>query len=138
MADRKASETNSTRPRSSTDERPAGHPRAKESPLLSATAPVGISHRQVANPTGRSRTDLMRWAGYVMARWGLRHERGFHVIEWAHDDWCSLHPDRGSPDAWSRCQCEPDGTLVLHVGTPHERRVQVVRNGISVAESSRG
>ena len=78
----------------------------------------------------RSRTDLLRWAAELISAWGFKQESGFHVLDWSHDDLCPLQPDRRVPYPWSRCECEPDGTLVLHVGTTNERRIEVVRDGI--------
>ena len=78
----------------------------------------------------RSRTDLLRWAAALLTEHGFRHEYGFHVVEWEHDDWCPLDPKHGLPHVWSRCECQPHSRLVLHFGTNEERRIEVVRDGI--------
>ena len=81
------------------------------------------------NSGGRSQTELIRWGGELLIQNGLSAEHGFHVVVWEHDEGCPLHPDAGG-DASSRCRCQPDGTLVLHVGMPEQREVDVVRDGI--------
>lgn len=79
----------------------------------------------------RSRIDLMRWAAELMTSLGFSRGHGFYALLWLHDQWCPLHPDH-APDVWSRCQCAPDGVLVVHVGTPSECRIPVVENGIPI------
>ena len=89
------------------------------------------------NLSGRSDADLLQWGAEVLTRWGLQHESGCHLVVWSHDDWCPQHLDNG-PSPWDRCQCQPDGTLVLHIGTRHERQVEVVRDGIALPVRRRG
>ncbi len=89
------------------------------------------------NITGRSDADLHQWGAEILTRWGLQHEFGCHLIEWAHDDGCPQHPNHGGRPG-SRCWCRPDGTLVLHIGMPQERRVEVVRDGIALPVRRRG
>jgi hypothetical protein len=63
-------------------------------------------------------------------RWGAACESGFHVVVWGHDDDCPLNPVTNTLHWLSGgCQCQPDGTLVLHVGCGDERQIPVVRNG---------
>ncbi len=81
------------------------------------------------NLPGRSDADLLRWGVELLSSWGLEREVGLHMIGWAHDDWCPLNPDSWS-FPWGRCRCQPDGTLILDVGTPHERHVDVVQDGM--------
>ena len=83
------------------------------------------------NLPGRSRADLLQWSAELLRSWGLGREIGLHMIGWAHDEGCPLHPDSG-PSPCGRCQCQPDGMLILDVGTPHERHVDVVRDGIAL------
>jgi hypothetical protein len=79
----------------------------------------------------RSRVDLARWAATLLDRWGLPGEYGFHLIDWAHDDGCPLNPTTNPRhELASECRCQPDGTLVLHIGTPNERRIALVRDGV--------
>ena len=87
------------------------------------------ARRHVADLRGRSNADLLQWGVQLLTSWGLEREVGLHMIGWAHDEGCPLHPD-GGRSPWGRCQCQPDGTLILHLGTPHECRVHVVRDGI--------
>jgi hypothetical protein len=86
-------------------------------------------HRSAA----RSRADLARWAATLYARWGLSGEQGLHLVHWEHDDACPLNPDTNPRDELAnQCRCQPDGTLVLHIGTAEERRVAIVRHGIAL------
>ena len=87
--------------------------------------------------SGRSQADLLRWGAELLRKWGLRRAYGFHLIEWAHDEWCPLHPRHLGRHVWSLCECQADGTLVLHVGTTYERRIEVVRNGIPLPVRTR-
>ena len=80
---------------------------------------------------GRSRVDLMRWAAKLIAAWGFHDESRPHMVSWSHDDHCPLHPNH-CPSASSLCQCAPDGLLVVDIGTAGERRVAVVRDGITL------
>jgi hypothetical protein len=80
----------------------------------------------------RSQSDLMRWAACLMERWGFRYAYGFDMIGWSHDQWCALHPNHGPALLSSRCTCEPDATIVLHIGTANERRIPVVRDGVEL------
>jgi hypothetical protein len=83
--------------------------------------------------SGRSRADLARWAIELMTQWGLPREYGFHLVHWEHDDGCPLNPETNPDHALaSQCRCQPDGTLVLHIGTAEERHVAIVRNGIAL------
>ena len=47
---------------------------------------------------------------------------------------CYVAHEAKGPDhagcASSRCQCQPDATLVLHVGTSQQREVDIVQEGI--------
>ena len=83
--------------------------------------------------SGRSQTDLLRWGVALLKRWGLQGEHGIHIVVWAHDDWCPCHPHQLERRSSDRCECRPDGTLVLHAGTTRERGVDVVRNGVPLA-----
>jgi hypothetical protein len=78
----------------------------------------------------RSQADLTFWALELWTQQEHPREPGFHLIEWEHDDPCPLNPIHGFRLAGRRCQCRPHGTLVLHVGTPQERRVAIIRDGI--------
>jgi hypothetical protein len=83
--------------------------------------------------SGRSRVDLARWAIELMNRWGLTHEYGFHVLDWSHDEQCPLNPSPGTVQlSSSRCLCQPNGMLVLHIGTADQRRIEVVRDGVAL------
>jgi hypothetical protein len=84
----------------------------------------------------RSAADFALWGLALLRSSGYADECGFHVVDWAHDDWCPLHPDNRSADAPNRCHCQPDATLVLHVGTPYERRIEVVREGVPLTRGS--
>jgi hypothetical protein len=89
-------------------------------------------------PLGRSRADLARWAATLYARWGLSGEYGFHLIEWEHDEGCPLNPLTNAFHALSnRCECQLNGTLVLHVGTHEQRRIPVVRDGLALPVRTR-
>jgi hypothetical protein len=79
----------------------------------------------------RSRFDLMQWAAELIAAWGVHGESGLHLIAWSHADFCPLHPDHAQ-GAWNCCQCAPDGVLVVDIGTAGERRIAVVRDGITL------
>ena len=68
----------------------------------------------------------------MLTTWGVPQECGFHLIVWAHDDACPLDPNHVERHARPRCECQPDGTLVLHIGTSHERRIAVVRDGVAL------
>ena len=81
--------------------------------------------------TGYSRTDLRRWTAELATKWGLQGV-GFHLIVWGHDPWCSHHPHHLEQCPGDRCYCQPNATVVLHVGTPHERLVDLVRYGIAL------
>ena len=81
----------------------------------------------------RSRADLARWAASLLHLWVAAREDGFHLVDWQHDDECPLNPgSRPSPQPSTPCRCQPDATLVLHVGTAAERRVAIVRDGIAL------
>jgi hypothetical protein len=81
----------------------------------------------------RSRADLDKWGVELWRRAGLRGEYGFHLLSWEHEEWCPLHPthDRAE-DAGSCCECQPNCALILHVGMPDERRVELVRDGVAL------
>ena len=81
------------------------------------------------NLSVRSDADLLQWGAEILTRWRLQHEFGYHLVVWSHDDWCPQQPDNRAHDL-SRCRCQPDAAILLHVATPHERRVEVVRDGI--------
>jgi hypothetical protein len=72
----------------------------------------------------------MRWGAELAERWGATRVYGFHLVVWGHDEECPLNLATNTLH-WlsSGCQCQPDGTLVLHVGCADERRVPVVRDG---------
>jgi hypothetical protein len=93
---------------------------------------LGNQQSAPARTPSRSRVDLACWAAELYAQWGFSQEYGFHVIGWEHDPWCPLNPDHGLPSLWSCCECQPNAWLVLHVGTPRERRIEVLRDGIPV------
>ena len=85
----------------------------------------------------RSRADLARWAATLYDQWGLAGEYGLHLLDWAHDDWCPLNPETNPRhELASLCRCQPDATLVLHVGTSEERRVAIVRHGIALPHAA--
>ena len=79
--------------------------------------------------SGRSQRDLIKWGAELVIRNGFHAEHGYHVVVWAHDEGCPLHPDHAG-SASGRCRCQPDATLVLHVGTPQQREVNIVQEGI--------
>ena len=80
-------------------------------------------------PGGRSNADLLRWGAELLTSSGLRQEYGYHFVLWLHDDFCPQNPENGAPP-WGRCQCQPDAVLILHIGTPYERRLDIVRDAI--------
>ena len=87
--------------------------------------------------SGRSRADLTRWATELMMRWGLAREYGLHLVVWGHDVGCPLDPETNPRhELASQCRCQPDGTLVLHIGTADERRIAVVRDGVALPVQS--
>jgi hypothetical protein len=92
-------------------------------------SPMSQDRRSAA----RSRADLARWAATLYDRWGLSGEYGFHLVEWEHDDGCPLNPTTNPRHKLaSRCRCQPNGKLVLHLGTVEQRRIPVVRDGIAL------
>ena len=81
-----------------------------------------------------SRDDFARWAAALLRRWGLSREFGFHLVEWAHDAGCPLNQvTNPGAELSSRCECQPDGSLILHVGTPAQRCIPVVLDGVELA-----
>jgi hypothetical protein len=79
----------------------------------------------------RGHADFVLWTAELLLRWGVPRV-GLHVIEWRHDAHCPLHPPRVVRLRPGRCTCRPDAELVLNFGTPVERRIEVVRNGIAL------
>ena len=96
-------------------------------PSRSSALPDGSTTRPTP-ASGRSQLDLLRW-GVELIQSGFHAEHGYHIVVWEHDEGCPLHPDLVWC-GWSRCQCQPDATLVLHVGTPQQREVRIVQEGI--------
>ena len=111
------------RPKNTTVPHPlnGGSSRSSALPDGSTTRPTPAS--------GRSQGDFLRWGAELLIQHGFAAEPGFHVTRWEHDEGCPLHPDLVWC-GWSRCQCQPDATLVLHIGTPQQREVPVVLEGI--------
>ena len=94
---------------------------------------------QERRSAARSRADLLRWAANLYARWGLLGDYGLHLIVWGHDEGCPLNPDTNPQhELATHCRCQPDGTLVLHIGTAKQRRIPVVRDGIALPVRSSG
>ena len=106
----------------------AHHPLNSGGPSRPSPSPGGSTKPSTPAP-GRSQRDLRRWGAELLIQNGFRAEHGYHIVVWEHDDGCPLHPDHAGC-ASSRCRCQPDATLVLHVGTPQQREVDVVREGI--------
>ena len=102
--------------------------RSSDGPARSSASTAG-SPTGSTPPSGRSQLDLLRWGAELLIRHGFRAEHGVHVVVWLHSKSCQLYPNR-VVRASSRCRCRPDATIVLHVGTPQQRQVDIVREGI--------
>lgn len=93
----------------------------------------GPRHTSAPSEARRSRSDFVLWGFELLKNSGHLNDAGFHLVVWTHDDWCPLHPAHPSAQIARQCQCQPDATLILNVGTADERRIEVIRDGISLA-----
>ena len=98
-------------------------------------APRHRHERLAAGLTGRTRSDLDT-LGISLVEWMVLGRAGFHMIEWTHAGWCPLHCGAWLSDASTRCECDPDATLLLDVGTPHEQRISIVSEGIPLGRTN--
>jgi hypothetical protein len=85
----------------------------------------------------RSRRDLAQLAAVALANSGWVGVGGFHLVRWEHDATCLLNPEANPHhELANECVCELDGTLVLDVGTPAEREIPIMRDGIALPPRS--